>query len=192
MNLAGYVLAGGQSTRMGRDKALLQLDGTAMVKRIAKAVEQCTGSAALIGDPDRYAGLGYPVVPDLRPNMGPLAGIEAALTHSTAEWNLVVACDMACVQSDFLASLCGVAIQLADHFDCMVPQGPDGRMQPLCAVYRSRCLPKISGALDLGNRRVTDAVLLLRPYRLTMSAQEPFQNLNSPEDWNRYLNERLN
>jgi molybdenum cofactor guanylyltransferase len=206
MNVAGYVLAGGKSTRMGRDKALLQLGGRTggrtMVQRVAEAVEQSAGNATLIGDPAKYGRLGYPVIPDLRQGCGPLAGIESALTHSTCEWNLILACDLANSGTEFLKSLCLQALNLQapnpgtlnpdEAFDCLVPQGPDGRLQPLCAMYRRVCLAPISRALDQGVRRVTDAVTGLRVFVRTVGDLAPFQNLNTPEDWNRYINDRLN
>src|SRR5579871_469780 len=102
---AGFVLAGGRSSRMGRDKALLSFQGVPLVARVAEMVAQAAGSAVVIGDPGKYGGLGYAVVPDRRQGLGPLAGIEAALDFSTADWNLVLACDMPDVSAAFLRAL---------------------------------------------------------------------------------------
>ena len=86
---AGFVLAGGRSSRMGRDKSLLELDGEALVARAARRVEAAAGCVAIVGHVGRHGHFGWPVVADLRPGEGPLAGIEAALAsphaaHQTA------------------------------------------------------------------------------------------------------------
>jgi molybdopterin-guanine dinucleotide biosynthesis protein A len=192
MSVAGYVLAGGNSTRMGTDKALLHIGGVALAKRIAQAVEQAAGSVTLIGDPARYRALGLAVTPDLRPGCGPLAGMEAALTHSTSEWNLIVACDLAAIRADFLRGLCARAVNLESGADCLLPAGPDSRLQPLCAAYRRRCLEPFSAALDRGARKVTDVVGSLRVSLYQTTESELFQNVNTPEEWNRYANGRIN
>src|ERR1700761_2959679 len=103
MSVAGYVLAGGNSTRMGRDKDLLQIDGVALVQHNAALVHAAADRATIVGDPEKYSGLGYPIVADRRPGNGPLGGMESALMDSTFEWNLIVACDMGSLSAEFLA-----------------------------------------------------------------------------------------
>src|SRR5436305_14932538 len=95
MNRFGWVLVGGKSSRMGRDKALLEdASGEPLALRLAALRRGVCGEVALIGDPSKYADLGLRVFPDNFADAGPLAGIEAALRVTSAEWNLIVACDM--------------------------------------------------------------------------------------------------
>jgi molybdopterin-guanine dinucleotide biosynthesis protein A len=192
MSVGGYVLAGGNSSRMGTDKALLQIDGIALAQQTAALVREAAGNATLVGDPTKYGGLGIPVIPDLRPGNGPLAGMEAALLHSNAEWNLIVACDMACLRVDFLAGLCARALDLPAGADGLVPCDANQRRQPLSAIYRRRCLTAFSAALDAGTRKVTEVIAGLNMH--TWEAPDPlvFQNMNTPEEWNRYVNGRTN
>src|SRR4051794_13836057 len=93
-NRSGWVLAGGRSSRMGRDKALLDLGSGPLAAQVAGLIAQTCGSATLVGDPARYADLGFPIIPDNAPGLGPLSGIEAALAATASDWNLIVACDM--------------------------------------------------------------------------------------------------
>src|SRR5277367_1066850 len=97
MVAAGFVLAGGRSRRMGRDKAMLPYRGRPLIAHVAETVEKVlygSGHATIVGQPDRYRDLGYRVLADLYPDCGPLGGIVTALQQSAADWNLVVACDM--------------------------------------------------------------------------------------------------
>ena len=91
---AGFVLVGGNSSRMGRDKAGLPLLGRTLVEHVAAAVAEAAGSVTLIGPPGRYSSLDFPIIADWRPGLGPLGGIHTALTHSPAVWNLIAACDL--------------------------------------------------------------------------------------------------
>ena len=78
----------------------------------------------LIGDPRKYGHLGYPVLPDRRPGAGPLGGIESALSYTTADWNLVLACDMPAISAEFLRGLLEAAERV--NADALVPEGPSG------------------------------------------------------------------
>jgi molybdopterin-guanine dinucleotide biosynthesis protein A len=184
VSAAGFVLVGGRSSRMGRDKALLPYRGTALATHIADAVAAAAGSATLVGDPDRYSTLGYPVIPDRRPGLGPLGGIEASLAANLAEWNLILACDMPEVEADFLASLIAAAAE--NRADCVIPD--TGRPQPLCAVYHARCREAVTAALDAGIRRVHDALRGLRIVQYPVAHHRRFQNVNTPHEWTPYQN----
>src|ERR1700737_2946897 len=94
MRRSGFVLAGGASSRMGRDKALLAYRETTLVEYVARVVREAVGSVTLIGDPDRYRELGHKVYRDKVSGCGPLGGTHTALSVSATDWNLVVACDM--------------------------------------------------------------------------------------------------
>src|ERR1700722_18265791 len=105
MTRSGFVLAGGASRRMGQDKALLPLGSRTMVERIADEVRSAAGNVTIIGPIERYAHLGFPVVPDKVENCGPIGGLYTALSITKADWNLVVACDMPHVTAVFLTQL---------------------------------------------------------------------------------------
>ncbi len=169
---------------MGRDKALLPFRGGLLGASVARAVAEAAGSATLVGNADLASTLGYPAIPDLRAGEGPLAGILTALGHTTAEWNLLVACDMPELSSVFLRRLLEDAERGAA--DALIPVGPSGRPEPLCAVYARSCRPALEAAFALGVRKVTLALADLQVVWRPASEARPFQNVNTPEEWAAY------
>ncbi len=183
---AGFVLAGGRSSRMGTNKAALPWRGRPLVLHLADAVREAAGSVALIASPDDFPDFPGHVLADLRPGWGPLGGIETALASTTAEWNLVVACDMPLLTADILQLLLGKAESAGAAG--LVPE-VGGQLQPLAAVYHRRSLPILSEALDAGVRKMGDAVDLLRVVRFVVPAEAErlFANINTPREWQTLL-----
>lgn len=185
-NRAGWILTGGRSTRMGRDKALLEMDGTPLALAAARKAGEVCDRVTLVGNPSLAGILGLPVVEDAFPGQGPLAGIEAALRCSERDWNLVLACDMPGVSADDLELIFTAA--LAGSKDGAVPRDEGGHLEPLCAVYHRRCHVAILEAMKKGIRRVTDALQMLELTYVPVSRGAAFANLNTPEDLRKYKN----
>jgi len=179
---AGFVLTGGRSSRMGRDKALLPIEGSVLVERTAERVRAAAGSVTLIGAPGRYAHLGLPVLPDLVPDGGPggpICGIHTALKTTIADWNLVVACDMPRLTAPFLRSLLDRA--QAEGKACLVPQTSQG-LEPLCAVYHRRALPAVDWAVHHNVLKMQDFVKTLDPFVWPVPHDIFLENWNTPQD----------
>ena len=172
---------------MGRDKALLPFRGRALVDHVAAVARAVTGNVTLVGPVDRYSYLGYPIIEDIYPGCGPLSGIHAALSASAVEWNLIVACDMPEVNVEFLGSLMERA--RAGRADDVLPTGPAGVPEPLCAVYRRRAADVIALALEKGVRKVTDGLAGLEVDLWQVPHSSYFFNLNNPREWASYSNE---
>jgi len=177
---AGFVLAGGESARMGRDKALLEIGGQPLVQRVAALVRSAAGSAAIVGEPARYGHLGFPVLADRVRGLGPLGGLLTALEHSGAEWNLVVACDMPALS----LALLGRLLQHAETaLDARCVAAVSGRgPEPLCAVYHRACLPVVRRAAAEGRLRMTDLLGELGPVPVD-SERQTIENINTPAEW---------
>jgi molybdopterin-guanine dinucleotide biosynthesis protein A len=183
MRLAGFVLAGGRSRRMGQDKALLPYRGQPLAAYLAEIVSRVADPVHLIGDPALCSGLGYPVFEDDIPGCGPAGGVFTALCHSPAEWNLIVACDMPQITEQLLRALTQHAAQNTIG-DCIVPVGPDGEPEPLCALYHQRCRPAFERAISEKRLRMRDLVAELRPELVRHPAAATcFANVNTPADW---------
>jgi molybdopterin-guanine dinucleotide biosynthesis protein A len=183
MEATGFVLAGGGSTRMGRDKALLPYRGTTLLEYIASILREAAGTATIIGDPDRYREVGYPVCPDQVPQCGPIGGIYTALRVTASDWNLVVACDMPLLSGPVLRRLIEHSFQSPSN--CIVGAGPGGEPQPLCAIYHRRCLPVLEQAIREKRFRMRELLTELNaePVALDPSA---LANVNTPGEWLRF------
>lgn len=184
MNRAGFVLTGGQSSRMGVGKPLLPYRGRTLVEHVAGEVRAAAGEVTLIGGEDRLGEIDLPVVADLTPGVGPLAGVMTALSVTSAEWNLVVACDMPSVNAAFLRSLLDMAEEKG--CECLAPVGPGGWVEALCAVYRRSCLPQLQLAADSGLRRMSHVLAGLKTVLYPVSDERLFENINTLQQWIRH------
>lgn len=166
---------------MGRDKARLPYRNGTLVGHIAAQVEKAAGSACLVGAPERYRDLPFPAIPDVFAGAGPVAGIHAALAADQADWNLIVACDMPEITAGFLLRLLEEAERASRQG--LAPLSPDGRRQPLCAVYHRSCLPSFEEALRAGRHKLADVVAELDLALWPVAEARWFRNLNTPADW---------
>jgi molybdopterin-guanine dinucleotide biosynthesis protein A len=185
--IAGFILAGGESSRMGRDKARLELGGVPLILRTARLVESVAGAPTIIGNPDAYRGFDLRAIPDDWPGAGPLGGIATALRAATASWTLIVATDLPYLTRAWLEHL--VTRGLASEADAVVPANLRGA-EPMCAMYHRRAEPSIRAALERGTRKVTDGLLGIQVETITPvewkrfdSEGLLFKNMNSPEDY---------
>jgi molybdopterin-guanine dinucleotide biosynthesis protein A len=171
---AGFVLAGGRSSRMGRDKALLPWHGRTLLEQVAEVVRQAAGDVTVIGH-ESYRSLGLRVIPDAIPDRGPLGGLLTALDASDADRVLLVACDMPEVTVGLLTGL------LSGEADAVVAEA-EGRLHPLCAVYHRRVLPKVNAAIRGRSLKMHDFLSHIAVQRWPVSDAKLLINMNTPED----------
>ncbi len=183
---AGFVLAGGNSKRMGNDKALLPFGGNVLIAHVAAAVSAAAGSVYLVGARSSYENLNYPVLPDLFPGFGPVGGIVTALSAANAEWNLIVACDMPGVSAEFLTALLAGAVTAGAQ--CTVPVTPDGRMHPMCAIYHRSAREPLAQAVQAEKHRLLTALESLNVHLYPVAAEGSLINVNTPTEWNSFQN----
>jgi molybdopterin-guanine dinucleotide biosynthesis protein A len=177
---AGFVLAGGRSSRMGRDKALLPWQGATLLEVAANKVRQATGNVTILGTPELYGHLGFPVLEDLIPDCGPLGGLYTALSATRTDWNLLVACDMPALTVDLLTRLLTEAATCGA--DALVPK-VDRLWQPLCAIYHRRLAPVAKSALDRKSLKMQDLVSQIDARSWPAPDPAPFANLNTPNEF---------
>jgi molybdopterin-guanine dinucleotide biosynthesis protein A len=179
---------------MGEDKALLPFGDRPLGAWVAGRVRQACGMVTVIGDAAKYAGWGFPVVADLFADSGPLGGIHAALSHSQADLNLVVGCDMPYLSVEFMERLLEIAGE--GQADAVVPVSTEYGYEPLCAVYKPSCLAQVEQALRTGRRRISEVFSSLELRAIEPAEWQPydpqgrlFQNLNTRKDYEEALRE---
>lgn len=193
--LSGFVLAGGQSRRMGVDKARLEIGGRTMLLRMLDLLRPHVDSVAVLGAAGKYDFVRDLVIPDSRPGDGPLAAILNGLEHSATDWAIFLACDMPLLNRGFIELLTG-SLATTDS-DAVIARTRSG-WQPLCAAYRQTSVPTIRRALAQGESSIVRVLPRLRVHAITgdefVSAgidETTFENVNGPGDWERIL-QRMN
>jgi len=183
--VAGFVLAGGRSLRMGRDKVLLEFGGELLIERALKKLGAVCASVAIAGGGEGLAAFGR-VVPDGVTGCGPLGGIVAALETSEFEWALFLPVDVPLVPMSFVLGLAGRC--LGSDAVAVLPR-VEGRVEPLCAAYRRKALPGLREALAGGRFKVTEAAggAGRVEYFDAEEAPERFANVNTPEEFSAAL-----
>lgn len=182
---SSVILAGGSSSRMKANKALLELHGKPMLEIIIEKLQPFFQELIIISNnPAQYANFNLPIYMDIFPNRGPLAGIHSGLKNITNRGAFFVACDMPFLDSSF-------AIKLTDYlgqYQAVVPR--QGKyLQPLHAAYRKDCLPAVELTLQLERPKIRSFYDLVevKYYDLIDPAdynwEKMFFNVNTPEDY---------
>jgi molybdenum cofactor guanylyltransferase len=180
VHAAGFVLAGGRSSRMGQDKALLTLGGEPLVKRAIRKLSEVCADVAIAGGREELTQFGR-VIPDERVGCGPLSGIVAALEQSSFEWNLFLAVDAPFVPVSVLKELLLMAAGFPGG--CVMAR-TQGVLQPLCAVYSRKALEVLKQELAAGRWKVTRAIEAAGPVKvMDFGNTSWFANLNTPEEF---------
>ncbi len=181
MRVAAFVLAGGMSRRMGRDKAFLPFERATLIQHVAEQALAAAGNVALVGRPEQYRHLGLPVLAESFPGCGPLSGIEAALRQTRRGWALVLACDMPGITAAWLRLL--IAAAAASSADAVVTSSQRRKIEPLCALYHARLHADVRAALQAGRFAVRE-LLANRPVELLPATDESLvRNVNTPQEW---------
>lgn len=184
--LSTVIQAGGQSSRMGRDKALVSLAGQPMIQHVlARLVGLGDETLVTSNNPDALEFLDLPLVSDEDPGAGALYGLRTALRAARGDRVLIVACDMPFVNRLLLEHL----IVLSANADVVVPRWND-RYQTMQSVYaRKKCLKAVEAALEQGERRMISFYPQVK-VRIVSSEEvaeydptgRSFFNVNTPED----------
>lgn len=194
--IAGYILAGGASSRMGVDKANLRLAGETLLERAVKTMSAFTERVTVVGRSDATVASeirGVRYVEDFAVDAkrrAPLIGLYTALSTAESEWITVLAVDLPFVSVELLTRLLGFCLS---DVDAVVPVQPDGRLQPLCGFYRrDRCRTASESVIESDDLSLYQLLSRLRTRKVEFAevtdlahSADFFLNLNVPEDFRR-------
>lgn len=193
ISIEGFVLAGGRSSRMGRDKASLQIGGETLVERAVNTLSKILPRVSVVGDLGNTTA-SFNVLPDVSCGLkarGSIVGLYSALYHSTTEWSAILACDLPFANAELFSYLIA-QIPTADNATAVfLPEQPEGRLQPLCGLYRrDRCLAPLRDMLDQNKWRLQDLpeVINARVIRFDeishlATSGHFFDNINTHEEY---------
>lgn len=185
--VSAIVLCGGESSRMGFDKAFIKIEGRTLVERQVALLKRRFGKIILVTNaPGSYKSCSrVKVVTDIVRGFGPLGGLYTGLNNSRSEYNLVAACDMPFFSPDLAAYMAG---RVKEGFQAVVPYYKK-RYQPLFAVYSRDCLSKIREALAGDKLKLAKLLSefkvrkVLRKELVKFGDPEVFfRNINTPQD----------
>ena len=187
MFLVALVLAGGQSSRMGRDKALILWDGQPMLQRVCTAAEHCCQSVYILTSwPDRYqekiAG-DYQWLIESNPGKGPLIALSQGFEQIDAEWILLLACDLPQLNRNILQQWSEQLSNLSPEILALVPQSGE-RWEPMCGFYRQEAEKELKAFIQQGGRSFQGWLKQISVRSIPVGDKEAamLRNCNTPED----------
>lgn len=185
-DITAAILAGGASSRMGTNKALIKLGGTSFIERIAAAVHNVLEHVIIIAtQTDEYAFLHRPVFPDIHPHCGPLGGLHSALVHSATSHIFVTSCDLPFITSRMISE---VVAKADEETITVVSDGEN--TQPLFGVYPQSLHVNVEQALRSGQRGVFSFLEGRNVHVLDFSPfKHNLRNINTPQELAELLKE---
>ncbi|MDC7996644.1 molybdenum cofactor guanylyltransferase [Gilvibacter sediminis] len=183
--LNGIILCGGNSKRMGADKAFLDYKGQTFLARIIAQIQPFCETVYLCGNKPSYAEFGLEVVPDLIPDSGALGGLYSGLHRSETPWNLVLSCDAPLVDSEIMESLINSIHPQLKAIHAQTAKDA----HPLVGCYHQNCLPIFEKAIKNGRLKLQPAVSACNPKTLEITGAQAskLRNINTPEDYKSLL-----
>ncbi|MEH2197049.1 molybdenum cofactor guanylyltransferase [Nostoc sp.] len=188
--LSAIVLAGGKSSRMGQDKALILIQGMLLLQRVCAIAQSCADAVYVVTPwPERYQELLLPSCQFIRevPSSGeslahgPLVGFAQGLAEVKTEWVLLLACDLPKLRVEVLQEWVTRLDSVGDNAIAALAEHPKG-WEPLCGFYRRRCLPQLLEFINQGGRSFQQWLRQYPVEVLPLSEPEMLFNCNTPED----------
>jgi molybdopterin-guanine dinucleotide biosynthesis protein A len=183
--MSAIILAGGKSARMKENKAFLTIQGMPLIQRIGRNLEHHFQEIIISAQSaELFDFLPYRVVVDEQPDQGPLMGILCGLEASTNPVNFLIACDIPEIDIPFLHQM----MAYTNQYEIVVPMSGEDKYEPLFAFYNKSVIPLIKDLLKQHTRQVNKLFRLTKVKYILLENTGWYYNLNSTEDYRRYLN----
>ena len=184
MKIGCVILAGGKSSRMGTDKALLALKDKNFITKLCEELDDFQEKFIARGSQSELKDIAWKCIPDIYIERGPLGGIHTALLQCQSDALFCVSCDMPLLKSSLAKKLCRY-FESKGKADVVIAVTEDGRKHPLCGIYRKSAVSVLEEQLLDGNYRVMEALNKLKVEYFYLSFEESVQlkNINTPEEY---------
>jgi len=181
-NITGIILAGGKSSRMGSDKALILFNKITFLEHVKHALEPLVDDILIVSNNPEHDKFNYQRISDSLNDAGPLAGLHAGLTHSETENNLVLSCDVPLIRTSVLETI----ITNNEEDKDVIQLEEQGKSHPLIALYKKRTAAHFFFMLNQGERRLSAALngLNVKSISVSEAQQEAVRNINTMSDLN--------
>ncbi|ABC77901.1 molybdenum cofactor guanylyltransferase [Syntrophus aciditrophicus] len=188
--MTGIILSGGKSSRMGLNKAFLEINGERLIDRTVKLFRQLFSEVILVtNEPLLYLDQDIALVTDIYKGKGPMGGLYSGLFYASFDHAFLCACDIPYLNVEFIRYMTGKA----SEYDVVVPETADG-FHPLHAIYSRRCLPSIKSLLIRDRLKMTGCFKGMRVLYIPESVIRSFDpecrmflNINTEQDLQRVL-----
>jgi len=180
-NITGIILAGGKSSRMGKDKGLMLLNGKPLVEYAVEILDPLVSELLISSNNGEYASAGRILVNDEVRGIGPMGGIYSCLEKSTNEINLVLSCDMPFMHPE----LFGYLLDYMEDNLVVLPSKDGIYPEPMCGIYRKEVLPLMEEYIREGNYKLPDLFeaipfrMIKVPKKMSFFSDNLFMNINS-------------
>lgn len=180
-NISAIILAGGKSSRMGREKGLVIFNNKPLVQHVIDALKKITANIIIVTQNKEYEQFGLPCYADIYKDKGALGGIYTGLVNSSSQKNIVVGCDMPFLSEKVLNSL----IDHCEGVDALLTMHKE-KEEPLCSVYDKSCIPHFQWLIEQDQLKITDALMGLKTRSISFDNENwfignEFANINSPD-----------
>lgn len=185
---SAIILAGGKSTRMGTDKAMLKIKGQTTVERLRDKLSPLFDEVIVSTAGTNIVNISsVKLVADIFPDKGPISGIYSCLKESSSNVNFVVGCDI----PDINIALINKLLSFSGNYDIAVPSLQTERTEPLYAVYSKNIVPEIEKLIEKNRLRVAELFNICKTKIVKTSEKKWYNNLNTMRDYKTYINRKL-
>lgn len=186
MEISGIILSGGKSSRFGTDKGLVTFNGRALIEYSLELSQQFTNDIIISSNKEEYQKFGFPIIPDIYKEAGPMGGIHASLKETSQNINLILPCDTPYID----ASLIHLLLDNYDGEEVIIFQTADHKYHPLLGLYHKSIHSKLEDSLERGHYKLIDFIFNLQHKIIAISKGHPseknFLNFNYAEDLKAY------
>lgn len=194
MKTGCIILAGGKSSRMGEDKALLEYEGKYFIERIAGELSFFDERIIARGNNSgltEIAESGWEIIPDIYPDHGPMGGLHAALKECKSDRMFIVTCDMPLITEEMARKICSEMSTKSGStaYDAVIAVTEDGKYHPLCGIYKKELYESMEEHLKKNNNRMMEVLKKCRLKYLYLDGQESKQlmNVNTREEYEKMI-----